>query len=201
MITESVRWMPDREAVALFPSVEAVAKAVDALEARRVDRTHLSILGRGTTEERHALERAGFGTLREVLQQFEVLPDSYVTPDRVATVCSAPIASALYVAGTLATTAQRDIARTILSPIVAAVAVSDAAATTAHAFLLFRLLDRPEPYAEAKLAEGGLVMWVLVGTNEPEISHLLHRAGGELLRVQDVPLERQIASEQAARNF
>ena len=82
----------------------------------------------------------------------------------------------------------------ILPPIVAAAAASAKTEGSPHAFLLFRLLDKPEPHVEASLARGGLVLWVLLSDNALEVTPALHQAGGEFLRVQYIPFDRALSA-------
>ena len=199
MSNDSLTGFMHREIVALFQSPEALVEAADALDAKGIGWTQLSILGTGTEAEAAALADAGFRPLREVLEGRNVPSGVPLDPADLARARSAPVASAIYVYATLADGAANEESKTILTPIVAAAAAAATeGAGSTHSFLLFRLLDKPAPLAEETIARGGLVLWALLGKDEnqePEISHVLRRSGGELLRIQDVPFEREIASD------
>ena len=50
-----------------------------------------------------------------------------------------------------------------------------------------------EPYVTETLAHGGVVLWVLLGhEDEPEVAHLLRKAGGRELRLEHVPSAAEI---------
>jgi len=199
MSNESLTRSTHREMVALFDSAQALLEAADSLDAKGIGWTQLSILGTGTEKEAATLADAGFRPLRDVLDGRGVPNGVPVDARDLARARSTEVARTLYVYATLANDAASEASKTILTPIVAAAAAAATeGAGSTHAFLLFRLLDKPAPLAEETIARGGLVLWALLGKDEnqePEISHVLRRSGGELLRIQDVPFEREIASD------
>lgn len=182
-----------REALALFPSLDALVKAADMLQSHGVDRARLSILGVGTHEEAALLERQGFKNVRDLLNSPEAPRIAYIQPEDVTTARSALVSTLVYVGATLGAAVASAAAGPVLAPIVASAVASGAAGGGVGAFLLHRLAEgRPENYVKEGLAHGGLVLWVLLRNDEPKIVHLLRQAGGTEIRVQHVPSAAEI---------
>lgn len=191
MSDHSSHWSSHREAVALFPSREAALEAVDLLQSHGVDQARISILGRGGDEEASAFEREGFGTLRDILDKADALDSLYPEAWDGAAARSAPVSSRVYVAAAPRT----PVAPPVLGPLVAA-AIASAGEDGGGAgdFLHHRLGGGlREPYVTETLAHGGVVLWVLLGhEDEPEVAHLLRKAGGRELRLEHVPSAAEI---------
>ena len=188
MVDIKANWSSHREAVALFRSADALIDAADTLQSHGVDRARLSILGVGTQKEAEALEHAGFRTVRDILSAPDIPRIAYVQPEDVTTARAAVVSTSIYVGATLGAAIASAVSAPVLAPIVAAAVASGAAAGGAGAFLVHRLGGgRPETYVKESIAHGGLVLWVLLRNDEPEIMHILRKAGGKEIRVQQVP--------------
>jgi hypothetical protein len=195
MSTHSPAKFTHREIVAMFPSLEALKDAERDLRSKGVDRTRLTMLGAGTDDEAAALRTAGFTSLHNLLEEADLPVEVFIRPEDAAVTRSMRISSSIYVADELGRKSARNTASAILNPIVAAAAAASSRGGSALEFLRYRLLDRPEPRAEASLAHGGLVLWVLLDNDELEVTPVLDKAGGEFLRIQDVPFERLFATQ------
>lgn len=184
-------WSAQREAVALFPSAQAMMAAVALLPSHGVDRSRLTILGTGSGDERAMLERDGFGTLKDVLDSPDALDPLFPQVLDAVAAYSAPVSSRVYVG----TKGKEKAAPTVLGPAVAAaIAAADALENAMGVFLRHRLGGLPEPFVRDSLAQNGTVLFVLLGHDDaPDVTHLLRTAGGRELRLQHVPSAAEIA--------
>ncbi len=164
-----------RYVVGVFHALEPFGAALNALQARGFDRSHLSVLAE------HGVVRDHFDG---EIPPPEVLADSADTPREGLDVEAAVHAAARFIAeavSALGTLAAAGVAYAVGGPVGIAAAASDAAEFTADGLLSRHVDATYRRRYEQSLRDGGIVCWVSVRDKAETIAawKALNAHGGE----------------------
>jgi len=179
---------PPREAVGVFANPEALEAAVDELEVSGFDRAAISVLA----SDEKVKERIGhlYRTVGEAEDDRRAPQTGFVSKDSLAEGEAAVVALPLYIGGTAGVIAVVASGGALAATIAGAVAGS-AAGAGVGALLAHTIARRHTDHVLEQLAQGGMVLWVIVldDNAEKRALEILTKAGARDVHVHQIKRE------------